>query len=429
MRVTLFLLLYLLGVEAMAASDSPRVPSKMEFAGIHLRITEGARRELQEKVDKLTASPTHFNIKVERAAFYFPIVEQIFEEEGLPDDFKYLAIHESGFVSDAVSSSNAVGYWQFKKETAEEMGLRVDSKVDERLNIVSSTRAAANYLQQNNLFFNNWIHALQAYQMGAGGTQRSLDKIESGVSHMTINKNTYWYVMTFLAHKIAFEEAVELARNSAPRLYLYNNGGGKSLKDIGKDTTVPLDTLEKYNKWLKARVIPEDKPYSVVIPYFNPYPITPFESKKDSLAVNLSNEVVNIEIPHTMPAIKELTINGLPAIMSNTEISIDELANKLNISSTDFSSYNDILPHYSVLPNQVYYLKAKLRKAKIYYYTVKDNETLWSISQEYGVKVDRIKKMNRMGKNENTVEVGRVLWLRKTRPKNIPVEYKNQKKI
>ena len=139
---------------------------------------------------------------------------------------------------------------------------------------------------------------------------------------------------------------------------------------------------------------------------------------------SVADKVESIEIPHTMPAIKELTINGLPAIMSNTELSIDEIAGKLNISPTDFSSYNDILPHYHVLPNQVYYLKRKLNKAKVYYHTVKAHETLWSISQEYGVKMERIKKMNRMAKTENDLEEGRVLWLRKTRPKNVPVEYK-----
>ncbi|MCB0506197.1 MAG: transglycosylase SLT domain-containing protein [Cyclobacteriaceae bacterium] len=422
MRLIIFSALLLVGLQGVA--QSPRVPSKMEFAGIQLKITESARKELQDKVDKLTASPRHFNIKAERAASYFPIVEQIFEEEGLPDDFKYLAIHESGFVSDAVSSSNAVGYWQFKKETAEEMGLRIDSRVDERMNIVSSTRAAANYLQQNNLFFNNWVHALQAYQMGAGGTQRSLDRIESGATHMTITKDTYWYVLTFLAHKIAYEEAVELARNSAPRLYIYSDGAGKSLKEISQEISVPADTLEVYNKWLKTRTIPDDKQYAVVVPYFNPRPLTPFKGKKDSLALAISKNVENIEIPHTMPAIKQLTINGLPAIMSNTELTIDDLAAKLKISPTDFSSYNDILPHYSVLPNQVYYLKRKLNKAKVYYHTVKENETLWSISQEYGVKVARIKKMNRMGKNEDELEAGRVLWLRKVRPKNKPIEYK-----
>ena len=91
---------------------------------------------------------------------------------------------------------------------------------------------------------------------------------------------------------------------------------------------------------------------------------------------------------------------------------------------TDFSSYNDIFPHYHVLPNQVYYLKRKMIKAKIYYHTVRPNETLWSVSQEYGVRLEKIKKMNRMGEEENKLEIGRVLWLKKVRPKNHPIEYK-----
>ena len=74
----------------------------------------------------------------------------ILKENGIPDDFKYLAIQESGFISDAVSSSNAVGFWQFKKLTADEVGLRVDRKIDERQNIVTSSRGAAKYLQKNN---------------------------------------------------------------------------------------------------------------------------------------------------------------------------------------------------------------------------------------------------------------------------------------
>ncbi len=423
MRV-LVVLLWLISIDVIA--QTPKVPSKMEFAGIHLKISEGARKEMQEKVNMLTRSQKHFMIKANRSASYFPIVEQIFEEEDLPDDFKYLAIQESGYISDAVSSSNAVGYWQFKKATAQEVGLRVDSKVDERLNIVSASRGAAKYLQQNNLFFNNWIHALQAYQMGAGGAQRALKNIESGAKSMHITKNTYWYVLTFLAHKIAFEQAVELARNNATQLFIYSEGKNKSLKDISKLTKSSLDSLQLYNKWLRAKTIPTDKTYAVIIPNRISRPLNPMLSKTDSLLVSNAEyaDIKGVEIPHSLPAIKKLIINGLPAIMSNTEISIDELTSKLDISASIFANYNNILPHYYVLPNQVYYLKRKMAKAKIYYHTVKANETLWSVSQEYGVRMDKIKKMNRMDEAENELEVGRVLWLKKVRPKNILVEYK-----
>ncbi len=409
-----------------ASAQTPKVPSKMKFAGIQLKISEGARRQIQEKVNMLTKSQKHFMIKVNRSASYFPIVEQVFEKEGLPEDFKYLAIQESGFISDAVSSSNAVGFWQFKKATAQEVGLRVDSKVDERLNIVSASRGAAKYLQQNNLFFNNWVHALQAYQMGAGGAQRALPTIESGAKTMHITKETYWYVLTFLAHKIAFEQAVELARNSAPKMYIYMDGKNKTLKEVAKHTAAPLDSLKKYNKWLKTKTIPSDKEYAVIIPNFTNEPILPVQAPPQRPLASVGNkyETSGLKIPHTMPAIKQLTINGLPAIMSNTEISIDELTQQFDISSTEFSNYNDILPHYQVLPNQVYYLKRKKTKGKIYYHTVKPNETLWSISQEVGVKMDKIKKMNRMDEDENELEIGRVLWLKKVRPNNMPVEYK-----
>ncbi len=386
---TLIVLFCLTGASVYA--QTPKVPAKLDFAGIQLKLSEGARKEIQEEVNKLHKSQKHFMIKANRAASYFPIIEQIFEEEGLPDDFKYLAIQESGLISDAVSSSNAVGFWQFKKATALEVGLRVDAKIDERVNIASASKGAAKYLQQNNLFFNNWVHALQAYQMGAGGAKRSLKKIESGAKTMHITKDTYWYVLTFLSHKIAFEQAVTLARNNAPTLYIYTKGKNKSLKEIAKQTSSPLDTLKKYNKWLKTKIIPSDKEYAVIIPNFSNEPISPVIANSP-LHNKEEEQKTGISIPHTMPAIKRFTINGLPAIMSNTEITIDEFVEKSSISPTDFSNYNDILPHYHILPNQVYYLKRKMAKGKVYYHTVDHNETLWSVSQRVGVRLDKIKK-------------------------------------
>ncbi len=174
-----------------AVAQAPEVPHKMTVAGITLTIRDDARREIQEDVNALTRSVKHFDIKVQRARTYFPIIEQILREERVPDDFKYLVLQESALVPDAVSVSNAVGYWQFKDFTAAEMGLRIDDYVDERMNIIASTRAAARYLKKNNYYFNNWIYALQAYQMGAGAVMRSVKDYESGARHMEISSNTY----------------------------------------------------------------------------------------------------------------------------------------------------------------------------------------------------------------------------------------------
>ncbi|MBS1976544.1 MAG: lytic transglycosylase domain-containing protein, partial [Bacteroidetes bacterium] len=139
-----------------AFAQTPQVPHKMQFAGMTLTIHDEVRREIQHDVDALTLHPKYFNIKAERARTYFPIIEKIFTEERLPEDFKYLALQESALVPDAVSSSNAVGFWQFKDFTAKEMGLRVDEVVDERMNIASASLAAARYIKQCNHYFNNW---------------------------------------------------------------------------------------------------------------------------------------------------------------------------------------------------------------------------------------------------------------------------------
>src|SRR5690606_10189655 len=193
----LFLALFF-AIPLSVAAQSPQVPHKMEFADITLTIRDDARQEIQKDVDAFTKYQKSFNIKAERAKTYFPIIEKIFAEENVSDDMKYLVIQESALISDAVSTSNAVGFWHCKDFTAVEMGLRVDREVDERLNIVSSSRAAARYLKKNNGFFDNWLYALQAYQMGAGGVMRSEKDHKSGKKHLEITSKTYWYVKKYL---------------------------------------------------------------------------------------------------------------------------------------------------------------------------------------------------------------------------------------
>ncbi len=124
--------LFFCGATASSAQP-PVVPHKMGFAGIPLTLSDGVRQEIQLDVNMLTKHVRYFNMHVERARAYFPIIEKIFEEEGVPEDFKFLALQESALVADAVSVSDAVGFWQFKDFTAMEMGMRVDKEIDERM--------------------------------------------------------------------------------------------------------------------------------------------------------------------------------------------------------------------------------------------------------------------------------------------------------
>ena len=108
----------LLVVFSILNAQQFEVPEKMEFAGIKLKIKNNVKQEIQEFVNALTQNKAYYLRKLALAEEYFPIIERIFKEEGLPDDFKYLIIQESAFIPDAISSSNAIGYWQFKKESA-----------------------------------------------------------------------------------------------------------------------------------------------------------------------------------------------------------------------------------------------------------------------------------------------------------------------
>jgi membrane-bound lytic murein transglycosylase D len=396
------------------AAQHPEVPHKMEFAGITLTIRDDARREIQRDVDALTQSPKHFAIKAERAKTYFPIIEKIFDEEQVPSDFKYLALQESALIADAVSSSNAVGFWQFKDFTAMEMGLRVDREIDERLNIVSSSRAAARYIKKNNTFFNNWIYALQAYQMGAGGVLKSVKESQSGVTHMEITGQTYWYVKRYLAHKIAYEEGVR--GKGQTEVLQYENTSRKSLADLAREVSVEETELRNYNKWTKSGIIPEDRTYVVLIPVTGNKNdiVLPIASTKSE-----SPEKVKSSVSNAVSARKK--INGLLAIQALPGDDAAQLALRGGIDESKFLRWNDLEGNQPLKPGEFYFLAKKRIRASENFHKVSPGEDLWLVSQRYGVQLKKLKKYNRLGHTED-VSSGTMLWLASVRPKSDPIQ-------
>jgi membrane-bound lytic murein transglycosylase D len=405
-----FFILFLATVIS-ANAQPPQVPHKMQVAGMTLTIRDDARREIQKDVNALTQSPRHHNIKVERAKTYFPIIEKVFEEERIPDDFKYLVLQESALIADAVSVSNAVGFWQFKDFTAVEMGLRVDKEIDERLNIVSSTRAAARYIKKNNFYFNNWIFALQAYQMGAGGAMKSLPKDMSGARHMEINSSTYWYVKKFLAHKVAFEDAVK--GEGQIKAVPYVNNSKKSLTDIAHEVSVSEDEIKQYNKWAKKGSIPDDRAYTVIIPVIGDgkdihIPETVVATAKVEPAAESKAEPAQAE---------RIKINGIKAIKAVPGENAVALAARAGVKLSDFLIWNDISRNTALEADQYYLLAKKRMRAEKAYHQVAEGESIWHISQRYGVQIKKLRRYNRM-KAGDDVKPGTTLWLSTRKPKD-----------
>lgn len=423
MRILLcFLCLFFLQVEVKA--ESPRVPESIEIAEIKLRFTAEVRAEIQKEVDALRASEKFFQIKLDRINLYFPLIEKALKEEGVPDDLKYLSVQESSLISDAVSSSDAVGFWQFKDFTAREVGLRVDSKVDERKNIVSASHGAAKYFKRNNFYFRNWIYSVSAYQAGPGGAKRYVDEKNFGSDKLTIDANTHWYVKRFIAHVIAFKDEVGGPHSEGLRLIAYDKGANKELKEIARDFKVEEDLVFEYNKWLKTSQVPADKTYAVIIPISGKVRVS--EENESTPVSRTISEPKDHQTKHNeTPKLRivPILLNGRQALIAGAADDVASLAEKAQLLPRQLLKYNDLGADGEIQPGVTYYIQMKRNKADVAYHTVQRNETLWSISQKYGVKLKSLIKMNRL-KEPYAIKVGQELWMTKKRPKAIPVDYK-----
>jgi hypothetical protein len=185
---------------------TPRVPDTVYFADEVIPLLDVDLRERFDRelvVNNFWHSNTMFYFK--RANRWFPVMKPILEEHGIPFDFVYLAVIESG-LTQAISPSNAVGFWQFLKETAQDYGLLVNQYVDERKNIEKSTNAACKYLNKAFEKFGSWSLAAAAYNRGKGGINSDLNSqnVESFFD-LHLNEETSRYVFRILAVKYIME--------------------------------------------------------------------------------------------------------------------------------------------------------------------------------------------------------------------------------
>src|SRR6478735_1473621 len=395
-----------------------QVPNNVYFADIHLTIDAGAREKIQKNVDALLKYPTYFQQKVERAEIYFPLIERVFREAGLPEDFKYLAIQESGLVSDAVSSSKAEGFWQFKKETAMDFGLAVNPDIDERRHIIEASRGAAKYMVQSNAYYKNWINTMVSYYMGFTGAKAYARPSDMNSKNMLITEQTHIYFITFLAHKIAFENYIGKNPQPAVTLREMRANPGQSLGEIALATQTDPVELEKYNRWLLGSSIPRDKDYTVLVPVASGAPVLASATQELTAPV-IINKKLNLE--DEKPTFTK--VNGLKAIVAKTGDTKDKLALQAKISTKKFLKLNDMYSFDPIVAGQVYYLEKKFTSGKTEYHVAQTGESLFNVAQQHGIRLKALLSKNRMKKNEALV-AGRVLWLQQTRPANIAVEYR-----
>jgi len=187
-------------------NEAPQLPNEEDLAGEVVPLDAfGVREQLDRELIVNTYHHSSTMLYFKRAARWFPVIEPILRENGLPEDLKYLAIIESG-LAQVVSPAGAAGFWQFMKGTAPQYGLKVTRDVDERYHVEKATHAACAYLLESKDEFGTWALAAASYNMGKAGVRREME--EQGVEtywELHLNAETARYVYRLLAIKAIFE--------------------------------------------------------------------------------------------------------------------------------------------------------------------------------------------------------------------------------
>jgi membrane-bound lytic murein transglycosylase D len=166
--------------------------------------------KVERKMKRVLATFNHRKIQTNRlhtkAAEWFPIIEPILAAYGIPEDFKYVPLVESG-LNAGVSPKGATGFWQFMPGTARNYGLKVNSKVDERKNLRKSTVAACKYLKELYGIFDSWTLVAAAYNVGDNHMKKQINRQnQDNYFKMRLNSETGGYVYKLISMKEILED-------------------------------------------------------------------------------------------------------------------------------------------------------------------------------------------------------------------------------
>lgn len=257
-------------------ADAVPMPDNLTFMGetvpIHNFDTrESLDRELQ--VNRLWHSQTILMLK--RANRYFPIIEPILKENGVPDDLKYIAVIESS-LTNVVSPSGAKGFWQFLGGTAKDFGLEVNDEVDERYNLEKATLAAIGYFKQMKEKFGSWTMSAASYNIGRAGLlkQVSLQKCDNYYD-LILGEETERYIFRAIAIKQIMENP-ELYGFAMPKDELYQpipfsvvtvDSTIADMADFAFEHGTNYKMLKLMNPWLRSTKLtnPKRKSYQIKI--------------------------------------------------------------------------------------------------------------------------------------------------------------------
>jgi len=256
------------------------LPDSLEFAGEPVPLEDF---DIYESLDKEFTINTYWQSQmllfIKRSSRYLPTIEKILKKNNVPDDFKYLAIAESG-LTNSISSANAVGFWQFIKPTAIKYGLEVNDEIDERYHLEKSTEAACKYLKEAHEIYKSWTLVAASFNLGTNGLTRHLEKQKvNNYYDLLLNDETARYVFRILAIKTIMSEPKKYGfyltkKDLYPPIPTYNVKIDSTINDLTSfafSKSINYKILKIFNPWLRQSSLKnkEKKTYYLKIPKGN----------------------------------------------------------------------------------------------------------------------------------------------------------------
>lgn len=253
------------------------LPSEISFAGERCPLE---RQDIAERFDRELHVNTYWRsntlLLMKRINRWFPMIERVFKNEGIPDDFKYLAIAET-MLQNLESPAGAAGFWQLLPGTAKDLGLEVNEEVDERYDQLKATYAAAAYLKRAKKRFGSWTNVAASYNRGMNGYQRALTKQKvNNFYDLKLNRETSRYIFRILAFKEIIEHPEKYGFNIKRQQYYPSVKTSKlkidstisNIVNFAHSQGITYKTLRVHNPWINGYSITNrhHKTYIFLIP-------------------------------------------------------------------------------------------------------------------------------------------------------------------
>lgn len=238
----------------------PLIPDEIYLFGERVPLENF---EVYERIDRELIVNTYWHsstiLALKRANRWFPVIESILKANGLPDDFKYLAVAESN-LENVVSPAGATGFWQFINSAASKYGLEINDEIDERYHVEKSTEAACRYLKEAYQKFGNWTMAAASYNAGMNGIEKwtALQKTNN-YFNLVLGAETSRYIARIAAFKIIMENPLKYGYN-VNEITLYEPLKYKEIvldssitdfAEFAKSIGINYKILKYYNPWLR----------------------------------------------------------------------------------------------------------------------------------------------------------------------------------